>query len=67
MIRAIAQSHPPRSGRGIPALLVGMLLMFARRRRDRIRLARLDPHLLRDIGLDPRAAAEECAKPFWRP
>jgi uncharacterized protein YjiS (DUF1127 family) len=29
-------------------------------------LARLDERLLRDIGLDPAAAADEAAKPFWR-
>ena len=37
------------------------------RRAQRQLLARLDPHLLRDIGLDATTAAEECAKPFWRP
>jgi uncharacterized protein YjiS (DUF1127 family) len=36
------------------------------RRRERQRLARLDAHLLRDIGLGTQDAAEECAKPFWR-
>lgn len=36
------------------------------RRRDRTSLARLDAHLLRDIGLSPDAARTECAKPFWR-
>jgi uncharacterized protein YjiS (DUF1127 family) len=39
----------------------------ANRRRDRLRLARLDAHLLRDIGLDAREAEAECAKPFWQP
>ena len=29
-------------------------------------LAHLDEHLLRDIGVTPRAAASEAAKPFWR-
>jgi uncharacterized protein YjiS (DUF1127 family) len=37
------------------------------RRRDRRLLARLDPHLLRDIGLSPDDAQSEAAKPFWRP
>jgi uncharacterized protein YjiS (DUF1127 family) len=36
------------------------------RRRDRRLLARLDAHLLRDIGLSPEAARTECAKPFWQ-
>jgi len=30
-------------------------------------LARLDPHLLRDIGLARDEAATEAAKPFWQP
>ncbi|NJS39781.1 MAG: DUF1127 domain-containing protein [Rhodobacteraceae bacterium] len=37
------------------------------RRRDRALLARLDSHLLRDIGIDPEDAKAEAAKPFWRP
>lgn len=36
------------------------------RRLTRRRLASLDPHLLRDIGLAPHEAARECDKPFWR-
>ena len=36
------------------------------RRRDRALLARLDAHLLRDIGIDPDTAAKECAKPLWQ-
>jgi uncharacterized protein YjiS (DUF1127 family) len=39
---------------------------WSARRRDRLALARLDPHLLQDIGLDARDAAKECAKPLWR-
>jgi hypothetical protein len=30
-------------------------------------LARLDDHLLRDIGFDPGEARDEAAKKFWRP
>jgi uncharacterized protein YjiS (DUF1127 family) len=37
------------------------------RRAQRQCLAQLDPHLLRDIGLDAVVAAQECAKPIWRP
>ena len=37
------------------------------RRRERQLLARLDDHLLRDIGLRPEDARQECAKPFWQP
>ena len=36
------------------------------RRQDRKVLARLDAHLLRDIGLSPDEARTECAKPFWQ-
>ena len=36
------------------------------RRRTRRDLARMTDHMLRDVGLDPSAAAHEAAKPFWR-
>jgi uncharacterized protein YjiS (DUF1127 family) len=36
------------------------------RAEQRKRLAELDEHLLKDIGVSPRAAAEESTKPFWR-
>ena len=36
------------------------------RRRERAMLARLDLHLLRDIGLDPNQALAEAEKPCWR-
>ncbi|TAG16626.1 MAG: DUF1127 domain-containing protein [Rhodobacterales bacterium] len=36
------------------------------RRRDRALLARLDSHLLRDIGIAPEDAKAEAAKPFWQ-
>jgi len=50
-------------------LLVGIALMLAAwedRRRTRAALARLDDHLLQDIGLGADRAAGECTKPFWR-
>lgn len=53
-----------------PALLtrIGRALTNAlARRRDRQSLARLDQHLLRDIGLAPEDAATEAAKRFWQP
>ncbi len=56
--------------RSRPALFARVLTAFSNamtRRRDRHRLAHLDPHLLRDIGLDPQDARRECAKPFWLP
>jgi uncharacterized protein YjiS (DUF1127 family) len=36
------------------------------RSRQRRRLAQLDEHLLRDIGIDRLAAMEEVSKPFWQ-
>ena len=36
------------------------------RSRTRQALAALDPHLLRDIGMEPDKAAIESDKPFWR-
>ena len=51
---------------GILRLVLTALLTWSARSKDRAHLARLDPHLIRDIGIDPRHAAEESAKPFWR-
>jgi uncharacterized protein YjiS (DUF1127 family) len=33
--------------------------------RNRKRLAKLDAHMLRDIGLTPELAKEEADRPFW--
>jgi len=43
------------------------LAAWVRRHRTRQDLSHLEPHLLRDIGLDDLTVAAECAKPFWRP
>ena len=54
---------------GQPGLLgrfARFLQLSAARRQSRQKLALLDDHLMRDIGLDTHGAAEECAKPFWR-
>jgi uncharacterized protein YjiS (DUF1127 family) len=40
--------------------------LWAERRRHRKALARLGDDLLADIGLSPKEAAREAAKPFWR-
>ncbi|MFM7445911.1 MAG: DUF1127 domain-containing protein [Tabrizicola sp.] len=53
----------------ISRVLVGLGLALARwgfRHRTRTALSRLDPHLLRDIGLSQDKRATECAKPFWQ-
>lgn len=52
---------------GIFARSMTALTAALSRRRDRQRLAHLDAHLLRDIGLDAQEASRECAKPFWQP
>ncbi len=43
-------------------LPLGAWLRVARERR---RLAALDERQLRDIGIDPAAAAREAGRPFW--
>ena len=40
--------------------------IWAARTRQRQALARLDPRLLRDIGVDPVSARREASKPCWR-
>jgi len=40
--------------------------LWQRRMRARRALARLDAHLLRDIGLDPMTAEREATRPFWQ-
>lgn len=40
--------------------------LWQRRRKSRRHLLWLDDRLLRDIGIDRRAALEEARKPFWR-
>lgn len=44
----------------------GFLRLWAERRRMRRALARMDEHLLKDIGLTPGEAENEIQKPFWR-
>jgi uncharacterized protein YjiS (DUF1127 family) len=61
------QKLPLRSPSGFFARLLISFATIALRRRERRQLARLDAHLLRDIGLDAPEAEAECAKPFWRP
>jgi uncharacterized protein YjiS (DUF1127 family) len=48
------------------ATLRALLRRWHRRRATRAHLNDLAPHLLADIGLDERARARECARPFWR-
>lgn len=56
-----------RSRQGLLRRLTSAFSEVTARRRDRRLLAKLDPHLLRDIGLSPEDARAEASKPFWRP
>lgn len=67
MPRTHIQTLPLRSRPGLFARLQLAFSTAMIRRRDRTRLAHLDAHLLRDIGMDPQEARRECAKPFWQP
>jgi uncharacterized protein YjiS (DUF1127 family) len=62
--RAIPASLPPVSR--VAFVMAQAVLRWETRRQTRRDLARLDPHLLNDIGLTPRLADCECRKPFWR-
>ncbi len=49
------------------ALFVAVVLTkWSMRHRTRKALARLDPHMLKDIGLDPRTARHEASRMFWQ-
>jgi uncharacterized protein YjiS (DUF1127 family) len=54
-LRATAWQHAVRA-----------LLRWIARSSQRHDLARLDDHLLKDIGVTRAEAAREAAKPFWR-
>lgn len=42
------------------------LTKWSQRARTRRALARLDDHLLKDVGIDPRAARAEARRMFWQ-
>ena len=49
------------------ALKVAVVLtVWSTRKRTRKQLAHLDDHMLRDIGLDRKAALREARRPFWQ-
>ncbi len=59
----------PHSRRDFPRTaraFLATLRLWRQRACQRRRLAALDDHLLRDIGLDRVAAEREAAKSFWR-
>lgn len=67
----IASHTHPTFSRPLPPLsrlafrLAAQVLAWEERRATRRALARLDTHMLRDIGLSPDTARTECAKRFW--
>jgi uncharacterized protein YjiS (DUF1127 family) len=54
--------EPPQRPRSVWAMIVAAW----RRHQTRMALARLDAHLLKDIGLTYAEAENEMNKPFWR-
>lgn len=72
--KSLASADLHEAWRGAPAAprhtfrrLVGVVLGWHERARQRRALRRLDDHTLRDIGLGRDAARIEGQKPFWRP
>jgi uncharacterized protein YjiS (DUF1127 family) len=46
--------------------LLGTVLSWLERRRQRLALARLDDRMLKDIGLSRAEVEVELSKPFWQ-
>lgn len=60
-------THRPLPPLARLAFALGLVLLtWEDRRQSRRALGRLDPHLLRDIGLLAHAAEDEAARPFWK-
>ena len=59
----------PALGEALASVLqqaVNRLLDWQERASQRRQLSALEPHLFKDIGVDPADAYREAAKPFWR-
>lgn len=67
MSRTEATHLPLRNRLSLATRITQTVMAALARRRDRRRLGHLDPHLLRDIGLDVETAGQESVKPFWQP
>jgi uncharacterized protein YjiS (DUF1127 family) len=50
----------------LPAAAFACLLDWQERAQERHHLARLDDHMLRDIGVSRTDIMHEASKPFWR-
>lgn len=66
MTRSEIATLPLAARTGLFDRLALVLAEASNRRRERHMLDRLDPHLLRDIGLTTDQARAEASKPFWR-
>lgn len=51
---------------GLAVKFAVAVVQWDTRRKSRRALKDMEPHLLRDIGLDRFAAQAEAAKPFWQ-
>ena len=60
-----APSSKPGNAIGLCRRVVALLIRWQHRAADRARLADLEPHLLKDIGLTPAERDREARKPFW--
>jgi uncharacterized protein YjiS (DUF1127 family) len=65
MFATTGQIAVPASARGTAPSLFATFLLWAERSRQRRTLASLTVEALKDIGIDPAAATQEAAKPFW--
>ena len=63
LVRAIPAKP---AANGLLSTVIDTVVAWSLRSRERAMLARLDDHLLRDMGLDADSVAEECRKPGWR-
>jgi uncharacterized protein YjiS (DUF1127 family) len=66
MDKALLHSHPLPPLSRLAFAIVNRLAQWEIRRHTRTALTRLEPHLLRDIGLTEQQAAAEISKPFWQ-
>jgi uncharacterized protein YjiS (DUF1127 family) len=65
---SVALSPPRRRGGAeVGALALTKLRVWWRRHQSRTRLAELDAHMLKDIGVTFAEAEREVNKPFWLP
>ena len=65
-LRLVRIELPRRSAHNLATRLADTVDTWAQRSRQRRRLARLDEHLLVDIGVSYEDVWREVNKPFWR-